>query len=194
MVEDIQVVVYSEVKKTGLKKKPDVSEIAVSGKTNAEKIHFIKEHLGKEISITDVFPKGMIDIRGVTKGKGFQGTVKRFGVHFRSHKAEKGQRRVGSIGPWHPMGVRFRVPMPGQMGLFSRPVYNSPIVSSKKLAPNSDDEIAKRVFDNFGILKTDYIILAGSVQGPQKRQVLLTAPFRPSKLQLKKSFELIELR
>ncbi len=190
--DDVTVLAYSEVKKAELKKAPDISEMAVCGKNINEKINFIKENLGKEISISEIFSRGLVDIHGITKGKGFQGVIKRFGVHFRSHKAEKGQRRVGSIGGWHPIGVRFTVPRPGDMGFFSRPVYNSVIISSKKAS--EADPVLKRIFDNYGSVKTDYLILAGSVQGPQKRQILITAASRPTKIQAKKNYELLELR
>lgn len=190
-ITDVQLLLYTEVKKTELKKTPDISEIAMSGNL-AEKIHFAKEHLAKEISVSDVFTKGMVDIRGLTKGKGFQGAVKRFGVRFRVHKAEKGQRKVGSIGAWHPHGVRFTVPRPGGMGMFSRISHNLPLIASKKITDN--DSIKKRVFANYGMIKTDYVILSGSVQGSQKRQIILTSSFRPSKKQIKKQYELLELR
>ncbi len=189
--DDARVLVYSQVKKTGIKKTPDVSEVAISGSIQ-DKINFVKENLGKEISIVDVFPKGVIDIHGLTKGKGFQGQVKRFGVRLRSHKAEKGQRKVGSVGAWHPTGIRFNVPMPGQMGFFTRITYNIPIVSSKKIS--AEDLMSKRKFDNYGIVKNDYLIVSGSVQGPQKRQIMLTPSFRSSKIQAKKQFELLEVR
>ena len=189
--DDVKLVVYSQVKKTEIKKTPDISELALSG-TKEEKLEFVKANLGKEFSITDVFNKGIVDVRGVTKGKGFQGPIKRFGARLRFHKSEKGVRRIGSIGAWHPIGVRFRVPMAGQMGLFSRICPNNTIVASKKFSDS--DPVTKRVFDNFGLVRADYIILMGSVQGSQKRQLLLTASFRPSKKQLKKNYELIELR
>jgi len=190
--DEVRVVLYSEAKKTELKKTPDITEVAISGSNLNDKIKFIKENLTKEISINEVFPKGMVDLRGLTTGKGFSGAVKRFGIHYRNHKAEKGQRRVGSIGGWHPIGVRFTVPRAGGLGNFARMVLNSPIVSSKKFS--AEDSIAKRVFMNYGQVKTDYIILKGSVQGPQKRQLILVSPLRASKKQNKKSFELIELR
>jgi large subunit ribosomal protein L3 len=190
--DDVKVVVYSEAKKTKLKKVPDISELAVCGKDNAERLAFIKENLSKEISVSEVFTKGLVDARGLTKGFGFSGSVARFGVHYRSHKAEKGQRRVGSIGGWHPIGVRFNVPRPGQLGLFTRIALNKPIVVSKKLVEG--DVIGKWNFINYGFLNTDYMILAGSVQGPCKRQMLLTSALRSSKKQSKKQYELIELR
>ncbi len=189
--DDVRIIVYSEVKKVGLKKTPDLAELAISG-TKQEKLEFVKANLAKEFSITDAFQKGIVDIHGLTKGKGFQGPVKRFGIDLRSHKAEKGQRRPGSIGPWHPTGVPFTVARAGGLGGFKRITYNHPIISVKKFS--EADSVVKRVFDNYGLVKTDYIILAGSIQGPQKRQMLLTAPLRPTKKQLKKQYELIELR
>lgn len=189
--DDIQLIVYSEVKKSELKKTPDLSEVAISGSI-ADKLAYIKENLSKEISVTDVFQKNIVDVRGLTKGKGFQGAVKRFGTRLRFHKSEKGIRRIGSVGPWHPTGIRFRVPMGGQMGLFSRITYNNALVASKKFAES--DPVAKKVFPNYGLIRTDYVIIAGSVQGPQKRQLLITAPTRPSKHQAKKNYELLEIR
>jgi ribosomal protein L3 len=46
---------------------------------------------------------------------------------------------------------------------------------------------------NFGNVKTDYIIVQGSIQGPAKRQLLITSPLRKSKKQIKKNFEFIEV-
>lgn len=189
--EDIRLVVYSEVSKIGLKKSPDLAEIALTG-NKQDKIDFIKANIQKEFGVTDSFQKGVVDLRGLTKGKGFQGPVKRFGIDFRSHKAEKGQRRPGSIGPWHPTGVPFTVARAGQLGLFSRITYNSHIISSKKIADNPILE--KMVFDNYGKIKGDYVVVNGSVQGPCKRQILICAPLRPTKKQLKRQYELIELR
>ncbi|MDP1729282.1 MAG: 50S ribosomal protein L3 [archaeon] len=190
--DDVHVLVYSESKKAEIKKTPDLVELAIAGNNITEKLNFIKEHLNKEISITDVFPKGLVDIRGLTKGHGFSGAVKRFGIHYRNHKAEKGQKRVGSIGGWHPIGVRFTVPRAGQLGYFTRMVYNSSIVSSKKFT--AEDPVSKFTFDHYGNVKTDYLILRGSVQGSQKRPLCITSPLRSDKRQIKKNFELIELR
>jgi large subunit ribosomal protein L3 len=189
--DDVQLLVYSEAKRTGIKKVPDVAEIGLSGNLN-EKLEFAKANLGKEFSITEVFPKGLVDIRGVTTGKGFQGSVKRFGIRLRFHKSEKGVRRIGSIGAWHPMGVRYTVPLPGQMGFHSRITYNLPILASRKY--NSEDSVAKKEIINFGKVKTDYVLIVGSVQGPAKRQLLLTPSFRPTKKQLKKQYEFLEIR
>ena len=183
--DDVSVITYSIVKKTGLKKKPDLAEIGLSG-SYEDKVAWIKEHTNKEISVGDIFAKGeLVDTRGLTTGKGFSGPVKRFGINLKVSKSEKGRRRPGNVGPWHPARVIFRVPMAGQLGMFTRVEYNKKIVSLEKAS-----EKPIKAIKNYGDVKTNYIILTGSVQGPSKRQILVTAPLRPSKMQKKKNFEL----
>ncbi len=187
--DDIRVIAYSIVNKTNLKKTPDISEIGLKG-TVEEKLAFVNAHLGKEISVADVFEKGqLVDARGLSRGRGFQGPVKRFGITLRFHKTEKGQRKVGSIAPWNPSRVTFRTPMAGQLGMFTRAVYNNKILEIAK-AENKKLEGIK----NYGEIKTDYLIVRGSIQGPSKRQLLLTAPLRKTKKQTKKNLEFTELR
>ncbi|MEK6917411.1 MAG: 50S ribosomal protein L3 [Nanoarchaeota archaeon] len=186
--DDIRVIIYSEAKKTEIKKIPDLSEIGLSGDVK-EKFEFVKNHLGKDISVDDVFKAGeLIDVRGLTKGKGLQGAVRRFGIQLKSHKSEKGRRRAGSLGPWHPARVTFRVPQAGQLGMFTRVTYNNKIVSIKKM---QDSPI--RNIKNYGDIKTNYIVVCGSIQGPSKRQLIITKPLRPTRKQVKKDYELMEL-
>jgi len=186
--DDITIIAYSQVKKTNIKKNPDIIEIGLNGNVH-EKIKFIKENLGKELSVSDFFQKGqLVDLKGLTKGKGLQGPVKRFGINLKFHKSEKGVRRPGSLGPWHPARVIFRVAMAGQLGLFTRTLYNNRIMDIGK-AENKFKGIK-----NYGDIKTDYIIVRGSVQGPAKRQLIITAPLRATKTQLKKNFDLLRLR
>jgi len=186
--DDVRVIFYSVVKKTNLKKKPDLVEIGMVGSLE-EKLSFIKENLDKEISVLDVFENGqLVDFRGLTKGKGFQGPVKRFGIKLKFHKSEKGRRRPGSLGPWHPARVIFRVPMAGQLGMFTRAVYNNKIIDIGK------SEGKFKNIKNYGDVKTDYVVVQGSVQGPAKRQVIMAAPLRVSKKQSKKNYELVGLR
>lgn len=194
--DNINIICYSVVKKTNIKKKPDLIEIGLAGENIEDKINYIKENLNKEISVLDVFEKTeLIDFRGLTKGKGFQGPVKRFGVTLKPHKSEKGRRGPGSIGPWHPARVTFRVPMAGQLGMFTRLTYNSKIIDIGKVEEIKKIKDSKKLTNikNFGNIKTDYIIVHGSIQGAAKRQLLITKALRPTKAQLKKNYELIEL-
>ena len=189
--ENLSVIVYSQVKTTGIKKTPDITEMGLSG-SFSEKLEFIKANMKKEFSISEILSEGLLDVRGVTKGLGTQGPMKRFGLALRDHKSEKGRRGPGSGGPWHPARVTFREPKMGQMGYFTRVVYNNRIltvgnISEKDINPSSG-------FKHFGKIKNDYIILCGSIQGPSKRQLLLTSALRPSKNTLRKNYEFIELR
>jgi len=193
--DDVKIIVYSQSKKTNVKKTPDIIEIGLSGSVD-EKINFIKDNLNKEISVKDIFKedleKEVVDIRGVTKGKGTQGPLKRFGLKLRFHKSEKGRRGPGSGGPWHPARVEYTQPMAGQMGYFSRVIYNNKII---KIGDIKDKDInPKQGFKKYGKVRGDYLIVFGSIQGPSKRQLLITVSLRASKKQIKKNYEFLELR
>lgn len=186
--DDLRVIVYSTTKKIELKKTPDVIELGLNGSLD-DKLNFVKENTGKELSLTEAIQNGqLIDVRGITKGKGLQGPVKRFGVKLRQHKSEKGVRKVGSIGPWHPARLTFRTPMAGQMGHATRINYNNKIIEMAKASEKPIKNIK-----NYGDLKSDYIIVYGSVSGPAKRQLLITSPLRQTKAQSKKQYEFIEV-
>ncbi len=184
--DDIRVIVYSVPKEIGLKKTPDMIEIGIGGK---DKLNFVKNYVGKDINVADL--KGdLFDVRGLTKGKGLSGPVHRFGISLKQHKSEKGVRKPGSLGPWHPARVIFRVPLSGQLGMFSRPHYNLKVLASSVTA---GDKVKLKPFKNYGNIKTNYVVLHGSVQGPAKRQILLTSPLRPSLKQTRKKLEMIEV-
>ncbi len=190
--DDVRVVVYSLTKNTAIgKKKVDMIEIALSG-SSEEKLAWIKENLANELSVKDVFPEGLVDVRAVTKGYGSQGPVKRFGIALKVSKAEKGQRRPGSLAPWHPARVTFRAPQMGQTGFHNRVAYNNLIIQVGDI--KESDINPKSGFHQYGKIKNDFIILAGSLPGPKKRGLVLTAPIRPTKKQLKRSYEVLELR
>jgi len=192
--DDLRVICYSQIKKTGLKKTPDIGEVGLFG-TLDEKINFVKENIGKEINVSDIFDKKhLVDIHGLTKGKGFSGAVKRFGITLKQHKSEKGRRRPGSLGPWHPARVTFRAPMAGQLGMFTRTTYNSSIIDLGILQGKGRAEGKLKNIKNYGDINTGYLIVRGSVQGPSKRQLLVTAPLRETKKQAKRAYEFIELR
>jgi Ribosomal protein L3 len=189
--DNIKVIVYSMVKKTGIKKTPDITEIALSGNLE-DKLKFVKERMGKEIFASEILGKSsLMDVRGLTTGRGLCGPVKRFGVKLKQHKSEKGQRRPGNLAPWHPCYVTFRAPQAGQLGMFTRVQYNSKILKLGKI--NESNINPEHGWKNYGNIKNEYLILAGSVQGPAKRQLLLTAPLRPTRYQTKLQYEVIKL-
>lgn len=186
--DDLHVIAYSLSKQTAIKKTPDIIELAVNAQN---KLEFVKSLIGKEISLKDFLHYELLDVRGLTIGKGLVGPVKRFGINLKQHKTEKGVRRPGSLGPWHPARVTFVTPMAGQLGLFSRVHYNSKALHFSSISEK--DINPKEGFKHYGKIKSSYILLTGSVQGPVKRQILLTPSFRPTKLTAKKKYEFQEL-
>lgn len=185
--EDLTLILYSNIKKTNIKKTPDMAEIALQG-TIKEKFEFARNLIGKELNVQDIFNSGqLVDIHAVTKGKGFQGPMKRFGIGKRQHKSEKGVRRPGTLGPWTPSKVRFYAPQAGQLGFFNRIIYNSKIlkIANEEINP-------KEGFHNYGLVKNPCLIIKGSVQGPAKRPVFFTIPARASKKTLRENFEIIK--
>ncbi len=186
--DDIRVIAYSLPRQANLKKTPDLIELAIESK---DKLAFAKSLAGKEISLKDFLKFQLLDIRGLTKGKGLVGPVERMGISLKSHKSEKGVRRPGSLGPWHPARVTFRVAMAGQKGMFTRIHYNSNVITSGAISEKNINRAGG--FDNYGNINSNYLILKGSVQGPPKRAVLLTPSFRPTKFIAKKKYEFLEL-
>src|SRR3989338_5772496 len=185
--DSIRAIVYSLPSQTGIKKTPDVAEVAFGGKN----IETLKSLIGKEISVQDVVKYPLLDVLGLTKGKGLEGTLPRFGIELKQHKTEKGVRRPGSLAPWHPARVTFRTPQAGQLGMFSRVHYNIKVITSGNSAEKSINPGTG--FKHYGKVKSSYLVVQGSVQGPPKRQILITPAFRPTKGQAKKKYEFQEL-
>ncbi len=177
-VVDVRLLISTQPWLIKLKKTPDVAEIAIGGKNVEEKFNFAKEKLGKEIRVSEVLKEGeWIDVKAVTKGKGFQGVVKRFGVFEFGHKKEKTKRAVGSIGPWHPPKVMWTIPRAGQMGFHTRTEYNKYIF----IIGNGEEKpiTPKGGFLRYGEVKSDYVVVKGSVPGPAKRIIGMRKAIRP---------------
>lgn len=189
--DDVRVIVYTLSKQTNIKKTPDITELAVHATTAHEKFEYVKSLVGKELSIHDFVHSTLLDSRGLTTGKGFSGALRRFGISLKQHKSEKGRRRPGSLGPWHPARVTFRTPQAGQYGMFSRIQYNNVLIGSGKISEK--DINPKSGFSHYGKINSSYVIIKGSIQGPEKRQILLTPSFRQTKHQAKKKYEFQEL-
>ncbi|MEK6910784.1 MAG: 50S ribosomal protein L3 [Nanoarchaeota archaeon] len=189
--DDVRVIVYTLAKQTNIKKTPDIIEVAIHAPTAHEKFEYAKSLIGKELSLNDFVHSTLLDSRGLTTGHGFTGAVRRFGISLKQHKSEKGRRRPGSLGPWHPARVTFRTPMAGQYGMFARMQYNNVFISSGNISEK--DINPKSGFSHYGKITSSYIIIKGSIQGPEKRQILLTPSFRQTKYQLKKKYEFQEI-
>ena len=179
-IADIRLLVYTQPKLTGIgKKKPELFEMAIAGSKD-NKLKFAQEKLGKEITIEEVFNEGQqIDIHAITKGKGFQGPVKRFGIHKKQHKTEKGVRTPGSLGAWNAQGhMMYRIAHAGQMGYHRRTEYNKWLI---KIGKNPNDINQKGGFLHYGVIKNPYILLKGSIPGPAKRLIRINHATRPNK-------------
>lgn len=183
--DDLRLLAQSNPKLTSVgAKKSKLLEIKVGGSKD-EKIKYAHSVLGKEIEIKDVFETGnQLDIHGVSIGKGFQGTIKRYGAHIRQHKAEKVKRGIGTLGPWHPNRVRFSVPQSGKMGYHLRTEYNKQLL---KMGTDGSDVNPQSGFTRYGLVKNPYVLIKGSVIGPRKRAVLLTQAIRPDKKLIKEA-------
>lgn len=158
------------------RKVPDMFEIKVGGSSVDKAFSYAKEHMGKEIRAFDVLKQGqVVDVSAVSKGKGFQGPVKRFRVHRLQHKSRKSKRAVACIGPWHPARVMWTVPRAGQMGFHQRVEYNKQII---KISEKGEEITPKGGFLNYGNVRNDYIMIKGSVPGPKKRLIRIRASIR----------------
>ncbi len=171
------------------RKKPDVFEIQLNSVgTPIDEFNFALDFLGKEIRARDILMEGeLVDILAVTKGKGFQGPVKRFGVKILTRKNNKIKRAVACIGPWHPARVLYTVPRPGQLGFHQRTEYHKRIMVIGEV----EEEInPKGGFVRYGKVNGDYLLVLGSIPGPKNRLVRIRKTIRPVKSFMVKSPEI----
>jgi len=186
----VRVLVHSQVCKIKSirQKKAHISEIQINGGSVSDKVDFALSKLEKEVRIEDVFQRNeLIDTIGVTKGKGFQGTVKRWGTTILPRKTNKGIRKVACIGAWHPSRVMYSVARCGQMGYHRRTQQNlaiygigegtKPVVTDFDLTVKTISPMGG--FPHYGGISNDYIMIKGCVTGPVKRVVTLRKSLVP---------------
>jgi large subunit ribosomal protein L3 len=188
LITSIFAIVSVSPKKANLsQKKPYVFEIGVSGKDIKSKYEFLKGILGKEIKISDIFQNGqLIDVSGITRGKGIEGPITRFGVKRKQHKSRKSVRALGTLGPISPAVVMYSVPRQGQRGFHQRTEYNKRILiisSSDSVIQSSKDFPVENInpnggFKHFGLVNSDYIVVRGSIPGVPKRLIKMRQPIR----------------
>ena len=185
-VSDIRAVTYTLPKSlTGVPKKtPDIMESGISARDPNTKFEFAKSILGTLVSVTDVFKTGiLVDTAAITIGKGTQGPVKRWGIQLQKgkHSRQGSLRQIGTLGPWHPAHVSWRVPQMGQMGYHQRTEFNKRIL---KIGSNGAEVTPDGGFLNYGLIRGDYVLIKGSVPGPSKRLIRLRDPIRAKKADL----------
>lgn len=172
MVSEFRAILFTQPRLASVpQKKPEVFEVKVDGGTIKDQLNYLKEILGKEVNFSDVFKEGQfVDVIAITKGKGIQGAVKRWGVKTRSHKSRKTVRGVGTLGPWTPHYVMYTVPRAGQMGFHQRTERNKRIL---KINLKREDVNLKGGFHHYGTIKSLAIFLKGDVPGPPRRLLKL---------------------
>jgi large subunit ribosomal protein L3 len=179
---EIKVLIHTKPRSASVpKKKPEILEVGIGGNNIESKLEYAESILGKEIKPSDTFTDGEhIDTVAVTKGKGFQGVIKRWGVRIQYGKAARSSkaRVVGSIGPWSPSRTMWTVPMAGQMGYHQRTEYNKKILRIGT-QEEADEVNPEGGFVKYGLVKNDFVMVKGSLPGPSKRLVLLRKATRP---------------
>lgn len=168
-VDEVRLVVCTQPTRTGLgKKEPETFEVALGGNVE-EGTEYAVERVGEEIEVGDVFDEGeFADAIAVTKGKGYEGPVKRYGLKIKPRKAER-PRHVGSIGARGQGRVLYTAPQPGQDGFHRRTDEGKWILK----AGEADEVNPDGGFKNYGLIKENCLVVKGSVPGSTKRLVVL---------------------
>lgn len=180
----IRVLVHSQIEKIKSigQKKAHVAEIQVNGGSISDKVDYALSKFEKEVSVQEVFSKNeMIDAIGVTKGKGFQGVIKRWGVRKLPRKTNKGTRKVACIGAWHPSRVMYSVARAGQLGYHRRTQINCAVyaVGNGQQPVTTDFDLTVKTinpmggFVKYGNVNNDFVMVKGPIMGPSKRVVTL---------------------
>ena len=160
-------------------KNSNKAKIGHTKKANTTPKRFLKElrgvnvndyTLGQVISV-DLFKEGeIVDVSGISKGKGFQGVIKRYNQS-RGPMGHGSQyhRGVGSLGTLLPMHVLKGKKLPGHMGNVATTIQNLEVVSVD--------------------LENNVILIKGNVPGPKKSLVMIKTSIKNGE----KSNEALEL-
>jgi len=148
----------NHAKKAGLEETPRVlREVRLEGASTLK--------VGDVVTVADFQEGQLIDVSGVTKGKGFQGVVKRFRVG--GGPATHGSmfhRRIGSIGMRQTPGrVWKNQAMPGHMGQLSRTMQNLTIV---KILPEKNLLLVKGAIPG---ANGDDVVVRTAIKGQPKK-------------------------
>jgi len=204
----VRVLAHTDIRKIKLRqKKAHLKEIQINGGTVEQKVDFGYKLFEKPVPVTDVFNKDeMIDVLGVTKGKGYEGVTTRWGVTRLPRKTHRGLRKVACIGAWHPARVAWTVARAGQNGYFHRTEMNKKIYrigqsalteEGKNNATTEADLTEKSItplggFPHYGEVNEDYIMIKGGCVGTKKRVLTLRQSLVPQTS--KNAEEVIDLK
>jgi large subunit ribosomal protein L3 len=178
--DEVRLIVHSQphlITGTG-SKSPHVFELRVAGEKFSERRAFALQKVGTEIPLDQLAKEGeFLDVIAVTKGKGFQGHIKRWGVKLQPRKNSKHRRMIGTLGPHNPSFVTYRIPQAGQMGYHRRTQYNMRILKIVK-DPRTEAVTPAGGFPHYGEVRCACVILHGSLPGPAKRLLRFRLPIR----------------
>lgn len=144
-------------------KSANKAKLGHTSKANTTPKRFLKEirgvnvddyTLGQTIDASLFVPGEMVDVSGISKGKGFQGVIKRYN-QTRGPMGHGSQyhRGVGSMGTLLPMHVLKGKKLPGHMGNVATTIQNLEVVAVD--------------------LENNVILIKGSVPGPKKSLVII---------------------
>lgn len=178
--DEIRLVVHTRPEVvTGVpSKSPNLFEVRVGGEKFEERRAFATKQLGQDLSVDQLTREGeFLDVIGVTKGKGFQGHIQRWGVKLQPRKNSKHRRMIGTLGPHNPSFVSYRIPQAGQMGYHRRTVYNMRVLKIVK-DPRAESIVPAGGFPHYGEVRGACMVLHGSLPGPSKRLLRFRQPIR----------------
>lgn len=154
---------YNSLQLSAFDLRLNLTNKAVAGhfkKVDSQPKRFVREirnmtgfNVGDMINVGDIFKAGeFVDVTGISKGKGFQGRIKRFNQSRGPMAHGSGlHRQMGSTGSIAANRVFKAQPMPGQMGNVQRTISNLEVV---------------KIDDN-------YLLVKGSIPGPKKGFVVI---------------------
>jgi len=189
----IRVIVHTQMKLLKKRqKKAHIMEVQVNGGNVPQKVDWARDMLEKQVNVGSVFSQDeLIDVIGVTKGKGYKGVTSRWHTKKLPRKTHKGLRKVACIGAWHPARVGFSVARAGQKGYHHRTEINKKIYRMGQGVHQKDGKIIRNNastdfdmsedktitpmggFPHYGEVNNDFVMLLGCTMGPKKRVITL---------------------
>merc|ERR1711878_2752 len=141
----IRVIVHTQMKLLKKRqKKAHIMEVQVNGGSVPQKVDWARDMLEKQVNVGSVFSQDeLIDVIGVTKGKGYKGVTSRWHTKKLPRKTHKGLRKVACIGAWHPARVGFSVARAGQKGYHHRTEMNKKIYRIGDGVHTKDGKVVK---------------------------------------------------
>merc|ERR1711878_99675 len=188
-----RVIVHTQMKLLKKRqKKAHIMEVQVNGGSVPQKVDWARDMLEKQVNVGSVFSQDeLIDVIGVTKGKGYKGVTSRWHTKKLPRKTHKGLRKVACIGAWHPARVGFSVARAGQKGYHHRTEINKKIYRMGQGVHQKDGKIVRNNastefdvsedktitpmggFPHYGEVNNDFVMLLGCTMGPKKRVITL---------------------